>query len=147
MSRQAALEQPTVSMTAWFMRWLVLVVMALDLISAPLHAHAHDMGPDQFLAHSHADDGGHDDPLDIATHAEAMDHAMGHSSAAIRSAEREPVSTPSLAIIVSHVAALQAREPAVSAADAPWHAAADHIPIPSRCTLRPEGRAPPVLHS
>jgi hypothetical protein len=144
---QAAVEQPTVSMTALFMRWLVLVVVALDLISAPLHAHAHDMGPDQFLGHSHGDEGMHEDLLDVALHAEAVDHALGHhASAALRSAEREPVSTPSLAAIVADVAALQAVEPEL-AERGPWLASADHIPIPSRCTLRPEGRAPPGLHS
>ncbi|HEU6456212.1 MAG TPA: hypothetical protein VN201_12155, partial [Roseateles sp.] len=36
------------------MRWLVLVLMAFDMLSAPLHAHAHDMGPDMSSAPLHA---------------------------------------------------------------------------------------------
>ncbi|MGQ3050805.1 MAG: hypothetical protein ACT6S0_03385 [Roseateles sp.] len=136
--------------TALFVRWLVLMLMAFDLLSAPLHAHAHDMGPDMFTGHvaAHADGGSDEVDSDHVSHAEGQAHpGVGHSIAALRSAEREGMSTPSLAFIVSIVTSLQphATPPAISAA--PWAAGVDHIAVPSRRSWRPEGRAPPVLHS
>lgn len=142
--------RPPVAKTALFLRWLVLLVVAFDLLSAPLHAHAHDMGPGMMLPHAHQgalDDMDVDDH-DGMTHAQALVHnATGHSNAALRAVEGSFPPAPSLDIIVASVWALLVEPRAEAVAPSSRSAAADHIPIPSRCTWRPEGRAPPVLHS
>lgn len=154
MTRPATLEQPTVSTTALFLRWLMLVFMALDLASAPMHAHAHDFGPDQYLGHSHGDGRRHQDLVEVSMHTGLVDHAghaahaLGHhASAAIRSPENSPSVSPRIEVIVASVAELLAQEPTAAAREVVWPAAADYLPTPSNVPLRPEGRAPPPLHS
>lgn len=150
MPRHPTADATTASRAASFMRWLVLVVMAFDLLTAPLHAHAHDMGAYMLMAQLHMD--GHHDDLDdddhAISHAAGVTHdGVGHSIAALRTTERESVTTPSLAIIVASVTSLLAEPRAQRVQQSARTAAADHIPIPSRCPWRPEGRAPPVLQA
>ena len=148
MTQAPALASDAAPRAALFLRWLVLVLMAFDLLSAPLHAHAHDMGADRLLPQLHA--ASHADDLDIdgQSHVEAASHhGAGHSIAALRTTERAGVAAPDLAVIVASVAGLLVESPLGPDAPSARSAAADHIPIPSRCTWRPEGRAPPVLHS
>ncbi len=152
MPRHLALEPAAVSKTALFMRWLVLVLMAFDMLSAPLHAHAHDMGPDMSSAplHAGASPAGVAEPDGMPRVDGAVHRLAGHSVAALRTAEHQSTASPALDVIVAGVASLVAAL-AVPAADdsvgVAWTPADDPIPLACRCPLRPEGRAPPALHS
>lgn len=146
MTHPAALASNAAPRAALFLRWLVLVLMALDLLSAPLHAHAHDMGAERLLPPLHAASPA--EGLDTQSHVEAASHhGAGHSIAALRTTERNRVAAPDLAVIVASVAGLLVESPLGPDALPARGAPADHIPIASLCSWRPEGRAPPVLHS
>ena len=155
MSRTPTIARQPVIKTALFMRWFVLLLVAFDLLSAPLHAHAHDMGPDMLLPHTHqeAHREVHADHVDLDVHSEwshaeeVVHETLGHSNAALRASDARVDVTPSLDLIVSRVWEIVLRPCDDSSAAMPGTPAVDHIPIPSRCTLRPEGRAPPLLHS
>ena len=146
MTHPAALASDAAPRVALLLRWLVLLLMAFDLLSAPLHAHAHDMGGDSLLPQLHA--ASHPEDLDTQSHVEAaLHHGAGHSLAALRTTERAGVAAPDLAVIVASVAGLLVQARLDPDALSARSAAADPIPIASRRSWRPEGRAPPVRHS
>lgn len=147
MQRHPAFAPAPVSRTAWALRWLVLLVVALDMLTSPLHAHAHDLGPSMLLDLAHLESHCDGDAARGVSHAEAPLHGMAaHSVATLKAAEQERLAGPSLSAIVAGVRALLPAEPAVGSY-IEWPAAADHLPIPALCPLRPEGRAPPSLHA
>jgi len=126
--------------TAWLVRWLVFLVVALDMVSAPLHAHAHDFGPDMLLAQDHFGVAA----LDAQPHAQAPRLAgPSHSVAALRVEVEQTFAAPSLDLLVAAVATLQPQVRASIEAPPGWRQDVDHIPIPRLSALRPEGRAPP----
>lgn len=64
------------SVSAWLGRWLLVLVLAIDLIGAPLHAHAHDSGVDGHAWAPHVDAPGWDAPhLEDADDALMLRHA------------------------------------------------------------------------
>lgn len=165
MARPSAHDHASVRRTTLFVRWLVLLMMAFDLLSAPLHAHAHDMGPDlstlqmhlaaQTQAHAAqdapaapalaGDDGDHDPGPQVSS---AHHERMGHSMAALRTAQGDTTVTPDLAAVVDRVAEIIALPRLqVALIEQPWTPGTDPVPIAGLCAWRPEGRAPPVLHS
>jgi len=126
-------------------RWLLLVLVVFDLVSSPLHAHAHDgdVGGDTHWAHAieTLDDGegAHAEPAEVAL--------FSHSLAALLPS---PPSLPALVPILIEGWApprIAVVTPMVLALGAGWNAAPDHIPNPSDRHWRPDGRAPPTLHS
>lgn len=143
-SRQAQ-EAQTVSMAVLLLRWLVVLVVALDLFSAPLHAHSHDMGADAHVSEVHFHAGVDDDDLELMLHAEQPAQVLpGHSVAAIRSGLGQQ-----LAAKPGHSRVLSLAPPIAGAIDVAemahrenW-APPDHVPVPARSSMRPEGRAPP----
>lgn len=40
-------------------RWLLVLVIAMDLISSPFHAHHHESGPEGYSSHAGQLDAGH----------------------------------------------------------------------------------------
>lgn len=155
MTRATTTARQPVVKTALFMRWMVLLLVVFDLLSAPLHAHAHEIGPAMMLQHASLDVHRelHGDPaLSEAhsewAHAEKLVHdRLGHSNLTLRAADVRFDATPTLDIIVSriwNIVRLPSDDAKAARLSTP---AVDHVPIPSLCTLRPEGRAPPLLHS
>ena len=129
-------------------RWLLTLLLAFDLIGSPLHAHHHDLGVDGAGWHAlHADDAADglatahvdDDP--------ALAQSSGHSLRALLTVG--PQVGPWLPILQSVVYGLDPAGGAPSRvlAGTAWNAAPDRIPIPHDLHLRPDGRAPPLLHS
>ena len=74
----------------WIARWLLVLVLAFDLLSAPFHPHHHDGVEGQIEvaaahAHAHAHAHGHASVDDGATHAEGEEHPLvSHAAMAIR---------------------------------------------------------------
>ena len=145
-----------------FVRWLLLVVIALDLVSSPLHLHHHEGGPEGYALSTHVDqlDADSLEPVTVLGHvhvhgdngvsdaaADKGSHG-GHSMSAlqvsaVQFAVAEPASGPmvigpmsSLALLLGHASV---QEVAV------WRPERDRVPIPLFRTLPPDGRAPPQL--
>ena len=78
----------------WIARWLLVLVLAFDLLSAPFHHHRHDGVEGQLEvaaahalahAHAHAHANAHASVDDGATHAEGEEHPLlSHAAVAIR---------------------------------------------------------------
>lgn len=143
---QPSLGPSTVSITALLLRWLVVLVVALDLISSPLHAHVHDVGADAHLMGSHFRIGSGSNALDSILRVELPTIGQGsHSTAAIRSAGLQSPSSPEL---ISYANLAPATAPEVDdSGDRFGFRASDVIDVAKswRLSLRPEGRAPPVI--
>lgn len=128
--------------TGWGLlgRWLLLLVLAFDLVSSPFHAHSHDLGSDHLGAQAAAH------AIDEVASLRADDlqpRGFGHSQAALRSIEPrldDAVMTHVLATIGLWAVAAFAGA-TVSRAWMP--ARADRRPPPPGRFLRPDGRAPP----
>lgn len=126
-------------------RWLLLLLVAFDLISSPFHAHTHDAGGSGDFHAAHASvDLDHEDE----THIEAPDAhtGFGHALSALLPAEMPRLSQQTLLgwFTAPPPAPMQA---AVVMASMGWTAAPEHIPIPDGVHWRPIGRAPPSLHA
>ena len=127
----------------WLARWLLVLVVALDFLSAPFHHHHHDGVEEQIgfaTAHASLDDSG--------THAEGDEHSLeSHATMAIRIdpsrlAQLPPIDNGDAQIALVSVAQLLA--------------AVDELPLqhcrPDRSrpdvrshrSLPPAGRAPPL---
>ena len=129
---------------AWlFARWLLVLALVFDQVSAPFHHHHHDGMETQLeLAASHDTMSGGDE-----THADSDDHVLGsHSAMAIRVDASRLGQLP--AIDLAHVAiAVDIGLQLLAAFDSamPEHWARDRsVPdFRSHRSLPPAGRAPP----
>lgn len=128
------------------LRWLMLLLLVLDLASSPLHAHLHESGgqalPTQAAAAMHASELHMDEEAGPGHQEEAP--VSGHSLDAMRNVQQQqpgpgiatilppritPASLPASAVLV-----LRAAPPTRSPISAIQH-------------LRPDGRAPPLLRA
>ncbi|PZQ67656.1 MAG: hypothetical protein DI563_21280 [Variovorax paradoxus] len=140
-------------------RWLFVLVVALDLVSAPMHAHHHQGGPETYLSHSETLDAG-DADADLAVSGDAHeDHAIhggsakaGHSVSAVRAdSGLLSVDAPStdgwvlahawLSLVVATAAS------ALEAEQAAWPPCPSDLTPSSPHLVRPTSRAPPQLHA
>ncbi|WP_230181393.1 hypothetical protein [Aquabacterium sp. CECT 9606] len=126
----------------WFARWLLVLVLMLDHVSAPFHHHQHDGGGGQFeavAAHEALDEG------DV--HAEEHDHLPSHSAMAIRVDPARLGQLPAVDLAGAWVtvnATVQLL--AILAEPQPEHWLADRSrpDFRSHRSLPPAGRAPPL---
>ena len=126
--------------------WLLVLLLALDLIGSPFHAHGHDLGTDGFApAALHAALTKGDARQDRVEAQEKTGFA--HSIAAVVRAPQQPGRWQP----VSHASLhgprrLASTAMAIPAARAGRYAAPGRRAISAGPHLRPEGRAPPPLH-
>ena len=136
--------------------WVLVVVIALNMVSSPFHAHHHEGGPDGYgttADHFELDEDGSGlgpastEPL---THRTVADNAhVGHSVSALRGAEVKVAKVETgmeAGLPVSILAFTMLLDPPVADGLTGWHPARERIPIPSFRTVPPDGRAPPTLH-
>lgn len=127
-------------------RWLLILLVAMDLVSSPFHAHSHHGGSaGEFHVEHASEDLDHDDEI----HIEAPQvHALGHSLTVLLPADMPRLAEPILVawLAVPTPATLTTRGLAAMAPST-WTAAPDHIPIADEVHWRPIGRAPPSLHA
>lgn len=122
----------------FFVRWLLLLVVALDLAGSPFHPHAHDVDVDRTGAAVHALAAGGAANLDTEkSHAHA-----GHSVVAGRLVRQWDSKGPSDLAIVAGLGFLLDEIPLATRTAR----AADPEPAARQAALRwwPDGRAPPV---
>ena len=127
----------------WLVRWLLVMVVALDLLSAPFHSH-HHVGIEGQLefgaAHASFDDGD--------AHVDSDEHSpVSHSATALRTETSRLGRLPDLDEADLPVALISVAQ-LLSALDepAPTHSRPDRTVPDFRChrSLPPAGRAPPL---
>ena len=130
-------------------RWVLILLLAFDLIGSPLHAHAHahDFGGDG--RGSHAVNAGESADAAGAVHVEEFEGpGFRHSLAALRPADPAgdacavAVAT-TVCVPPSVVGGLAEKMPLCAG----WRNALTRVPISPFPHLRPDSRAPPVLHT
>lgn len=142
MSSRVDLQRPS-----WWVlvgRWLLLLLVAFDLISSPFHTHSHDAGGGgEFHVARAGADLDHEDEI----HIEAPDaHVFVHSLNVLLPAEMPRLAKQTLLDwFTAPTLALAFGEAIIMAST--WTASPDHIPIPDAVHWRPIGRAPPSLHA
>lgn len=144
--RRYPLSRPTRagSGCAWLARWLLVLVLVVDLVGAPLHAHAHDSGVDGHAWAPHVDAPGWDTP-----HVEDADDALmlQHATLTLPSSIDAPQADAgdgAAGIVLGWwppVDAAWALPPAIEAPER-W-AAWPPPPRPEYRSRPPAGRAPP----
>lgn len=138
-------------------RWLLVLVIAVDLISSPFHAHHHDSGPEGYSSHASQLDAGHSsfeqsaqaDELSLHVDSDNADHFGGHSMSALQGAPIQlasPDSAPKLLALVPLFVLFGFITQPVAEALVRWRPGRERVPIPSFRTVPPDGRAPPSLH-
>ena len=132
-----------VSRAWWFARWLLVLVVACDLLSAPFHHHHHD-GVDGQLglatAHASFDDGD--------AHAEDADHPLAsHSAMAIRIDPSRLGQLPAIENADTQVALVSVAQLLAAIDEMPsehWRPDRGRPDFRSHRSLPPAGRAPPL---
>ena len=138
-------------------RWLLVLVIAVDLISSPFHAHHHDSGPEGYSSHAGQLDVGHssfeqtaqDEDLSLHVDSDNADHRGGHSMSALQGAPIQlasPESAPKLLALVPLFVFVGLLAQPVAEALVRWRPGRERVPIPLFRTVPPDGRAPPSLH-
>lgn len=139
------------------LRWLLVLVVAVDLISSPFHAHHHESGPEGYSNHAGQLDVGHsafeqaaqDDGLSLHADSDNADHGGGHSMSALQGAPIQlasPASVPKLLALVPLFVLFGLITQPVAEALVRWRPGRERVPIPLFRTVPPDGRAPPSLH-
>ena len=129
---------------ACFLRWLLVLLLALDQVGSSLHRHHHDSGVDGSAIHTH-----HVDSQPIGAHIEDDDEpSLFHSITALRAGSRtfDPDSSSSGQADTEPPAMGAARAlpcPRVEPCGKPSWAAPAAPPHPIHRSLPPAGRAPP----
>lgn len=138
-------------------RWSLVLVIAVDLISSPFHAHHHESGPEGYSSHAAQLDVGHssfeqaaqDDDLSLHVDSDNADHGGGHSMSALQGTPIQlatPDSAPKLLALVPLFVLFGLVTQPVAEALARWRPDRERVPIPLFRTVPPDGRAPPSLH-
>jgi len=127
----------------WFARWVLVLALVFDHLSAPFHHHHHDGVEGQLeLAVSHvAFD-------DADTHAEGEDHPLAsHSAMAIRIDPSRLAPLPVIDNADAQVAFISVVQLLATADEAPpphWRPDRHQPDFHSHRSLPPAGRAPPL---
>lgn len=138
-------RRPTgcVSRAWWFARWLLVLVLACDLLSAPFHPHHHDGVEGQLdfgAAHASFDDG--DTHADIDVHS-----TFSHSATALRTDRPWLGQLPALDGADLPVALISVAQ-LLAAIDEPppthWRPERSRPDFRPYRSLPPAGRAPPL---
>lgn len=139
------------------LRWLLVLVIAVDLISSPFHAHHHESGPEGYsshagqldAAHSSVEQAAENDDLSLHVDSDNADHGDGHSMSALQGAPIQlasPDSAPKLLALVPLFVFFGLITQPMAEALARWRPDRERVPIPLFRTVPPDGRAPPSLH-
>lgn len=126
----------------WFARWLLVLVVAFDFLSAPLHHHHHDGVEGQLqiaTAHASLDDSG--------PHAESDDHPLvSHATMAIRTDPSRLGQLPAIDNPEAQVALVSVAQRLAAVEELPpedWRPDRSRPDFRSYRSLPPASRAPP----
>ena len=127
----------------WFARWLLVLVVAFDLLSAPFHHHHHDGVEGQLeFATAHASLDGGD------THVESDDHPLvSHATMAIRIDPSRLAQLPPVDNADAQIAFVSAAQLLAAVDELPppqWRPDRSRPDFRSHRSLPPAGRAPPL---
>lgn len=127
----------------WFARWLLVLVLALDLLSAPFHHHLHDGGQGQLdFATAHASLEASD------THLESDDPLLlSHATMAIRIDPSRLAQLPPIDNAAAQLALVSVVHRLVAVDELPppqWRPDRSRPDFRFHRSLPPAGRAPPL---
>ena len=127
----------------WLARWLLVLVVALDFLSAPFHHHHHDGVEEQIgfaAAHAAFDNSG--------THAERDEHSPGsHATMAIRIDPSRLAQLPPIENADARTALVSVAQLLAAVDELPphhWRPDRSRPDVRSHRSLPPAGRAPPL---
>ena len=127
----------------WLARWLLVLVVALDFLSAPFHHHHHDGVEEQTgfaTAHAAFDNSG--------THAERDEHSPGsHATMAIRIDPSRLAQLPPIENADARTALVSVAQLLAAVDELPphhWRPDRSRPDVRSHRSLPPAGRAPPL---
>lgn len=126
----------------WFVRWLLVWVVAFDFLSAPFHHHHHDgvEGQLQFAT-------GHASFHDSGAHADSDDHPLvSHATMAIRVEPSRLGQLPAIDNLDAQVALVSVAQRITGVVELlpeDWRLDRSRPDLPSHRSLPPAGRAPP----
>lgn len=136
-------------------RWMLVLMLAIDLIGSPFHAHHHDGGVNGLSTQTAHFDGDHAiDRLDVnperTLHVDGDESAhFNHSLIALRGASvklaslKFPTELPALVPMFAFTGL--STQPTAEAL-VRWRPGRERAPVPLFRTIPPDGRAPPSLH-
>lgn len=126
-------------------RWILVLLLAFDLVGSPFHAHAHDLGADAAARHAaHAVDA----VAGVPHVEENGSPAFGHSLAALRNPQPQVDPHASIDEAPPSRADIAVPPPALVSLDDACCAMPPRAARPRDLHIRPDGRAPPSpLHS
>ena len=132
-----------VSGASWLLRWLLVLVVALDFLSAPFHHHHHDGVEEQTgFATAHAAFDNSD------THAERDEHLPGsHATMAIRIDPSRLAQLPPIESADARTALVSVAQLLAAVDELPphhWQPDRSRPDVRSHRSLPPAGRAPPL---
>lgn len=138
------------------MHWVLVVVIALNLVTSPFHAHHHEGGPEGYgtnADHVSIDEAGADAQPESRSpliHQTVADNThVGHSVSALRGASVKLADVKpgtDWRMLVSILGFAVLLDPPAPDGLIGWHPQRERIPILSFRTVPPGGRAPPPLH-
>lgn len=140
-----------VALVRLVLSWLLVAVLAVDLVTSPLHAHRHDgewsVGGTLSASTDHAGDALGADHDDVPAHIDAIETTgISHSISALRSAAQSTAADPApdeplVAFAAWMIPALWSPEPAPAIV---WPPDRQRTGSSVFKSLPPHGRAPPL---
>jgi hypothetical protein len=139
------------------LRWLLVLIIAADLISSPFHTHHHESGPEGYSSHAGQLDVGHasfeqsaqDNDLLLHVDSDSAGHRGAHSMLAIQGKPLQlasPDTAPKFLALVPLFVFVGLFAQPVAEALVRWRPDRERVHIPLFRTVPPDGRAPPSLH-
>ena len=142
-------ETPDLSVPVRFsmraaVHWALILVLVIDLVGSPFHAHRHDHYADAASPHApHADDAA---KAAAAMHFDAHeDRRSGHMSLAVLPSGAQLGPWHPIVQAIVYTLEPADRAPPLALAEVAWSAVPERIPLLRDLHLRPDGRAPPLL--
>lgn len=143
------------SVVQLFLRWMFVLIIALDLISSPWHEHRHENAPESVASHFDQANYSIADVDHLVDHDSSLTHVdsekslkIGHSLTALRGASVQIAATDSITEwkLLPTTSALLGLV-SVSRVEIPssWATERKRPRLPSFRALPPDGRAPPFL--
>ena len=127
-------------------RWMLILLFAIDLISSPLHAHFHDLGPGGGMPHAVLGDHAAGSPQARIIDADDGPR-FGHAVAALVPAAPQVLPWQAAGLFARVAAHLRLVGPTELRPAQAWPATRTRPRSRQPPYQRPEGRAPPASHT
>lgn len=129
-------QRAAASRALWFVRWMLVLILVWDQVGSPLHHHRHDSGVDVEWTHVT-----HTHEADESEHGSSVSHGVlalrFQSEGDLQADDPGTQVAIATAIATNLLSSAPTRQPLPAYSRPPWSG--------DPRSLRPEGRAPPLL--